>query len=161
VIQEGRKLRVLLVENRDPQQNDAALRRLLNLDPHHPLYRQNLQRLRADIPTRYPLTLLGDDLDVLIASTERSQSRRIEDLRACVERLIPSCRSDALAHGRFELALAYKQDNRPAEARAVFEQVIRLHQDSPWAFEANRQLAGMGMSARVGPSATSPGVPPR
>ena len=161
VIQEGRKLRILLVENRDPQQNDAALRRLLNLDPHHPLYRQNLQRLLADIPTRYPLTPLGDDLAVLVACTERSQSRRIEDLRACVERLNQVCKSDALAHGRFELGLAYKQDNRPAEARAVFEEVLRMNPDSPWAFEANRQLAGMGMSARVGPSATAPGGAPR
>ncbi len=161
IIQEGHKLRWLLAGNRDPQQADAALRRLMSFDPRHALYRQNLQRLRAEIPIRYPLTPLGDNLDVLIAATEPSQSRRIEQLRACVDRLRVEQRGDALAHARFELGLAYKQDNRSQEARSVFEDVLRLNADSPWALEANRQLAGMGIAGRMpasGPTnVTQPG----
>ncbi|HSW45844.1 MAG TPA: tetratricopeptide repeat protein [Phycisphaerae bacterium] len=152
VIQEERKLRWLLAHNRDPQQNDAALRRLLGLDPHHAMYRQNLALLMADLPVRYPLTPLGDNVDVLIAATERSQSRKIEQLRACVDRLSQERRSDALPQARYELGLAYKQDNRPAEARGVFEEVLRLYPDSPWAFEASRQLASMGIVARLAPT---------
>ncbi len=147
--QEGRKLRWLLAGNRDPQQNDAALRRLLSFDPHHAQYRQNLKLLRAEIPTRYPLTPLGDNLDVLIAGTEPSKSRRIEELTQCVERLKAEQSSDALSQARYELGLAYKQDSRPQEARAIFEDTIRLNADSPWAAEANRQLASMGISGRM------------
>ena len=101
-------------------------------------------------------------VDVLIAGTEPSQSRRIEGLRACVERLRVEQRAgDALAQARHELGLAYKQDNRPQEARAVFEETIRLNADSPWALEANRQLASMGIAGRTPPTTTTHASEPR
>lgn len=152
VVQDGRRLRWLLVNNRDPQQNDAALRRLMSFDPHHAQYRENLKRLRMEIPARYPLTPLGDNLDVMIAASEPSLSRRIEELRSCVERFSQERRSDAPPQGRFELGMAYKQDNRPQEAVTVFEEVTRLYPDSPWAVEANRQLAAMGITGRLAPA---------
>jgi outer membrane protein assembly factor BamD (BamD/ComL family) len=143
------KLHDLLVNNRDPQQNDAALRRLLSLDPQHPMYRLNLQRLQAGIPDQHPLTALADNVRVLVAASERSLSRRIEALRACVAALLKTPDSDALPQARYELGWAYKQDNRPVEAKAAFEEVVRLHPGTPWAVEARSRLASMGITGRV------------
>lgn len=143
------KLRDLLVNNRDPQQNDLPLVRLLSLDPRHPMYRWNLKKLRAEIPISYPMTPLADNLDVLIAATQPSRSRRIEDLNALVESLLQAGDSDALPRARYELGLAYRLDARPAEARVAFEEVIGLHPDTPWAVEARSCLAGMGIAART------------
>jgi len=39
--------------------------------------------------------------------------------------------------------MAYREDNRSTEAVTVFEEVVRLHSDSPWAIEAGRRLANM------------------
>jgi len=150
VVQEGRKLRHLLANNRDPHQRDRALVRLLSFDPRHAMYRGNLKSLRADIQKRYPLTMLGDNLDVLIASTEPSRSLRIAALDRCVQDLLEQTASDALPQARYELGLAYKEDNRPAEARELFEQARQYHRDSPWALEAERKLAAMGANARPG-----------
>jgi|GEM_PF-420406 len=148
VVLEGRKLRTLLANNRDPQQKDLALCTLLRLDPRHAMYRENLRRLLADIPSRYPLTLLADNLQVLIAKTESSVSLRIEQLKCCVDALANAQESDALPHARFELGAAYQSDNRPAEARSAFEKVLHYHPDSPWAYEATRRLAAMGVAVR-------------
>ncbi len=143
------KLRDLLVNNRDPQQKDLPLIRLLSLDPRHPLYRQNLVQFRHEIPTRYPMTPLADNVDVLIAATQRSRSRKIEELNVLIEQLLQLRNSDALPRARYELGLAYRQDARPAEARVAFEEVIRLHADTPWAIEARSRLASMGITART------------
>lgn len=140
---EAAKLHHLIVNNRDPQQDDRALRRLLSFDPRHPMYRTNLRQLRAEINQKYPLTALRDNLDVLIAATDPSDSRRIEALKACVEELKGDPHSDALPRARYELGMAYREDNRSAEAVTVFEEVVRLHSDSPWAIEAGRRLANM------------------
>jgi len=143
------KLRELLVNNRDPHQKDAALRRLVSFDPRHPMYRANLLRLKSDIPVRYPLTALADNVDVLLAASERSWSRRIEALRECVAQLLKIPDSDALPQARYELGWAYKQDNRLADAKAAFEEVVRLHPGTPWAVEARSRLAAMGIVARA------------
>lgn len=148
IVLEARKLRHLLVNNRDPHQKDLALRRLLSFDPRHPMYRHNLERLRAELAEKYPLTPLRDNLDVRIAATPPSDSLRIDGLKKCVEELMRAPNSDALPRARYELGLAYKKDDRPEEARAAFEDVIRFHPDSPWALEASRKLAGMGATAR-------------
>jgi len=150
VVQEGRKLRYLLANNRDPHQQDRALVRLLSFDPRHAMYRKNLKSLRSDIPKLYPLTLLSDNLDVLIASTEPSRSLRIAALNTCIQDLLKKTGSDALPQARYELGLVYQEDNRPAEARQIFDEVVRYHHDTPWALEAERRLVSMGASAKPG-----------
>jgi len=145
--QEGHKLRYLLVNNRDPHQNDLALVRLLNFDPRHAMYRKNLMSLQADIQKRYPLTLLGDNVEVLIAATEPSRSLRIAALNQCVHDMLKKPGSDALPQARYELGVAFQEDNRPTEARQLFEQLVREHHDLPWGLEAERKLASMGISA--------------
>jgi tetratricopeptide (TPR) repeat protein len=149
LVLDARQLKNLMAQNRDPQQDDLALRMLLGIDPHHPMYRQNLERLYAEIPTRFPATRLAEDLRVLIARAQPSRSVRIEQLRTCIDQLSGSKDVDALARARFELGVAYEEDNRPEEARAVFEEVKTRHPDSPWAFMAVRRLASRGAAVRT------------
>ncbi|HOA74382.1 MAG TPA: tetratricopeptide repeat protein [Phycisphaerae bacterium] len=145
VAMQGRKLLALIESNRDPQQADMALRTLMSFDPRDAMYVRNLKQLLRDIETKYPLTLLRDNLEVLIAAAEPSQSLKIRALEACVAKLASEPDSDAYPQARYELGVAYQADNRPAEARAVFEAIVVQRASSPWALEAQRQLAEMGM----------------
>lgn len=146
VLLEARKLRSLIKFNRDPQQKDLPLQSLLSLNPRHPLYQSNLRQLLDEIPARYPLTPLRDNLEVLIATVSAgpSRSRRIELLKACVDEFSRDPKSDALPMAQFELGVAYKADSRLDEARAVFEELSKGSPDSPWSLEAKQQLAAMG-----------------
>jgi hypothetical protein len=144
---EARKLRELLASHRDPDLADVPLQRLLSFDPRHPMYRRNLERLLAETPAEGASAGLRDHLQVLLARAHASQSVRIERLKACIEQL-PSG-SMALPRARFELGAAFQEDNRPEEARAIFEEVLRHHEKSPWAAEAGRRLATMSMAARM------------
>ena len=144
VVLDARQLRDLLVENRDPQQNDAALRELLSFNPHHRLYPQNLERLLREMPERYPLSPLRDNVMVLVARAQPSRSVRIERLQECIATLQGRSDSDALPLARYELGRAYLEDNRIADARQMFEQVRANHPNSPLASEAARRLATMG-----------------
>lgn len=150
VARQGQKLLVLIRANRDPQQNDLALRHLMSLDPRNEMYVPNLRKLLKDIETKYPLTLLRDNVEVLIASAEPSQSLKIRALEACVQKLAQEPDSDAYPHAQYELGMAYQADNRLAEARAVFESIVTADSTSPWAMEARRQLAEMEMAAERG-----------
>jgi outer membrane protein assembly factor BamD (BamD/ComL family) len=144
---QGQKLLALISQNRDPQQKDLALRVLLSLDPHDPMYAQNLRQLLKDIDKKYPLTLLKDNIEVAVATAQPSQSLRIKALEACVQKLARQAGSDAFPQAQYELGLAYQADNRPAEAKAMFDQVVLKEPTSPWAMEARRQLAEMGGAA--------------
>ncbi len=148
VLLEARKLLDLLAGNRDPQYRDRPLCRLLGLDPRSPIYRQNLEKLLRDIPAQYPLTPLRDNVQVLLARSQSSPSRRIEELSRCIEAMAGQPDSDALPQARFELAVALHEDKRPEEARAALEQLQARHPASPWAAEAGRRLAAMGVAGR-------------
>jgi predicted Zn-dependent protease len=143
---QGRKLLALIEQNRDPQQNDLALRTLLSLNPRDPLYAANLRRLAREIDARYPLTPLRDNVEVLAAAAEPSHSLRIRALEQCVARYKADAHGDALGQAQYELALAYQADNRLREARTLFEELVVKEAASPWAMEARRQLAAMGVS---------------
>ncbi|MBP7934579.1 MAG: hypothetical protein KA354_08010 [Phycisphaerae bacterium] len=149
-LQDARKFQYLLTHNTDPEQNNLALRRLLSLMPRHALYHRNLVNLRADIAAGQLITRLWDNIEVLIAATEPSSSLRIDGLVKCVEKLQSVPQSDALSQARYELGVAYKDDNRHNEAGAAFEDVVRLHADTPWATDASRRLAAMGLGIRSG-----------
>jgi hypothetical protein len=147
VLLEARKLHSLIVNNGDPQQNNLALRRLLCMNPRHPMYQANLRQMLDDLPGKYPLTPLRDNLQVLVAraSAGSSHSRRIELLKDCVAQCAKDPKSDAFPMARFELGLAYKDDRRLEEARKEFEDLSRNSPESPWAQEARQQLAAMGV----------------
>lgn len=144
---QARKLLALVEANRDPQQNDLALQDLMKLDPRDAMYVQNLRQQLREIEAKYPLTLLRDNLEVMIAAAEPSQSLRIRALEALVQKLSAEPGSDAYPQARYELGLAYQSDNRMSEARTVFEAVLAHDSSSPWAMEARRALAEMGVAA--------------
>lgn len=148
VILEARKLRNLLFHNRDPQQNDLPLRRLLSFNPRHAHYQSNLRQMEASLAARHPLTPLRDNLQVLMAAANPSRSRRIEMLEAFIREADRQPDSDALPEARFQLGMAYKEDSRTEDARKQLDEVTRLHADSPWAVEARQQLANMGAAGR-------------
>jgi tetratricopeptide (TPR) repeat protein len=150
VVMEARKLRALLVQNRDPHQNDLALRRLLRLDPEHQLYSWNLRRLLDEVEAGRLLTRLGDNLTLLLALNEASASLKIERLKEVYERFSRDPASDVPAQALYELAVSYQRDNRTEEARQAFDRLIREHADSPWALEAKGRVANMGVAARAG-----------
>jgi len=83
----------------------------------------------------------------MIAAAEPSQSLRIRALEALVQKLSAEPGSDAYPQARYELGLAYQSDNRMSEARTVFEAVLAHDSSSPWAMEARRALAEMGVAA--------------
>lgn len=147
VAMQGRKLLALVEANRDPQQNDLALRVLMSFDPRSSMYASNLRQLLRDIDTKYPLTLLRDNLEVMLASAEASQSLRMKALEACVQKLAREPGSDAYPQAQYELGVAYQADDRMAEARAIFEAILAKESNSPWAAEARRKVAEMGMAA--------------
>ena len=140
---QGARLRELLAQNGEPQIANLPLRELLSMDPRHLRYQANLRRLLAEIDAKYPGSPLQDNLEVLIAAAEPSRSLRIESLRACIERLARQPSGDALPQARFELAVAYQVDNRPAEARSLLLEIVQQHGASTWAEEARRRLAEM------------------
>lgn len=148
-VMQGRKLLALIRENRDPHQNDLALRTLLSFDPRDYMYVRNLRRLLDDMETKYPLTLLRDNVEVMLAAAESSTSLKIDKLEDCVRRLSGEPNSDALARAQYELGVAYQADNRMADARKIFEQMLVKDSTSPWAAEARRQLAEMGAGATL------------
>ena len=147
VAMQGRKLLALISHNRDPQQKDLALRTLLSFDPHDQTYPRNLRQLLKDIATKYPLTPLRDNLEVMLAAAEPSQSLKIKALESVAKRFSGQPDSDAHPQAQYELGVAYKLDNRMAEARAMFEQVLLKDAASPWALESRRQLAEIGVQA--------------
>jgi len=147
VVHDGRKLRNLLINNRDPQYEDWPLRRLLSFDPRHSDFRRNLNNLLNKLYTHYRLSPLIDNIELLIITTEPSRSRKIEHLKNYVEKYAQDAKNDALAQARFDLAVTYQTDNRLEEAKAMYEEVIRFHQESPWEKEANRRLEEMRMTA--------------
>ncbi|UCD28115.1 MAG: tetratricopeptide repeat protein [Planctomycetota bacterium] len=145
IIHEGRKLRALLANNRDREYKDQPITRLFNLNPHHPRYRDNLVRLLGDLHRHYPQSRLIDNIELRIAATQPSRSMRIEQLQAFIGRYSNDPHCDVLPRARFELGITYQTDNRPDEAKTLFEEVIRYHPHSPWELEANRRLGEMSV----------------
>jgi tetratricopeptide (TPR) repeat protein len=144
MVMQGRKLLAMIDGNRDPHQNDLALRMLLSCDSRDPMYVRNLRQLLHDIDAKYPLTALRDNIEVQLAATEPSRSLKIKALESCVQKLARDPDSDAYPQAQYELGLAYRTDNRMNEARAFFEDILSKRAKSPWALEAQRQLAELG-----------------
>lgn len=152
-VQNGRKLLDLLEHNRvkelEPTYDYPVLRRLLSLDPRHPDYGKNLQELLNGLPTdpRDPASRMRDNIELLRVLTERSRSRRIEQLKVLAERFSKDRTCDVLPQTRFELAAAYQADNLLDEARSLYQAIQAEHPESPWALEATRRLATMAQPA--------------
>ncbi len=147
VLIRARRLRELLARNRDPHQDDLALVDLLRCDPHHPRFESNIRRMLEQIPTRYPMTRLQDNLRVLllVADSDVSPVQRIREWENLIDELKQDPESDALARARFELARTYEENGLSEEASTTYELLIDAHPESAWAESARSRLAAMGV----------------
>lgn len=149
VLFEAERLRDLLRWNVDsvnggrplagsPFESSGVPEGLLDLDRRQPDYPTRLGRLRE----AYPGSLIDDNIDLELAKAhDSSLGGRIELLQEVVQRYAPHAeaarpepgRYDAVPEALFRLALAYRDDRRPREARVVFERLLREYPGSLWA----------------------------
>jgi len=148
-VQNGRKLLDMLSHNRvkdlEPYYDYPVLRKLLSLDPHHADYQRNLRALLASLSAnpQDPAARLKDNIELQLVLSDRSRSRRIDQLKALADHCSKDKTCDVLPQTRFELAAAYQTDNLLDEARSLYQLIQTEHPESPWALEATRRLATM------------------
>ncbi len=110
---------------------------LLQLDPRHIRYEENLQ----GIIQAYPECLLEDNLMLMIANLADSAEERIRLLEECVERY-PN--GDAAIEAYFRLGVAYLESNSPRRARQVWENIVQTKPDDGlWKPLAEERLSSM------------------
>ena len=152
VLLEAQWLLALLRENRDPVYGyDPFIRPrhraatvqfgLLDLDPRHERYIDNLKTLKD----AYPKCQLEDNLDLEIAKATTSIPLKIERLEDCL-REYPH--RDSTSEALFRLAVVYKAAGRSSESREMFARLVTEHRDSVWSRQATRHL-GEGSPVRV------------
>lgn len=141
---EAHYLRDLLTNNDDPVFGRAPLTGpldphsepgfgLLDLDPRHDRYIQNLNALLAV----YERSQAADNILLEIAKATSLTSLRIERLEDLLAKYPDR---DAAAEGLFRLGLAYQSLNQPDDARTRFDRLLRAFPDSVWSQEARFQV---------------------
>ncbi len=145
IAQQARELRDLLIHNRDPEQNDKALKELFSLNPISPSYARNLRNLLAAIQRGDLRSRLDDNIELCIALAEPSRSLRIAAIEKCVDKFERRENSDALPRALYELGNVYQLDNRLEDARRLYRRLIEQFPNAPWTQEAKRRMAVMGM----------------
>ncbi len=145
IAQQAREMRFLLVSNRDPEQNDKALKELFSLNPMSPYYIRNLRDLLAAIQRGDLRSRLDDNIELRMALAEPSRSLRIAAIEKCVDKFTRRENSDALPRALYELGNVYQFDNRLEDARRVYKRLIEQFSNTPWAQEATRRMSVMGM----------------
>ncbi|MGB2984733.1 MAG: hypothetical protein WBE26_02525 [Phycisphaerae bacterium] len=106
---------------------------LMDLDPRHRRYIENLRALEA----RYPNCQIKDNIDLEIAKATSSPTLKIERLEACLERFP---HRDAAPETLFRLGVAYKADDQAKASEDVFARLFREYTDSVWTKQAARYL---------------------
>ena len=165
VLLEAQRLYDLLTENRDPlyaYEPISGPRRphadftfgLLDLDPRHEHYIENLQELKR----RYPNCQIADNIDLEIAKatplhvTGRNTARAVPPrrskivlLEACLKRF-PS--GDAVPEVLFRLGMACKADGQLVKSEEAFGRLLEEYPDSVWSRQAVYYTPRLG-SARL------------
>ncbi len=145
---DARRLRSLLMENRgDPR---YGLRPLcgskagepwhvgyLQLDPHHPSYSANLQKLL----TAYPDSLLMDNLALERALLIDDPDARVRKIDEVIEKYP---RGDAHPKALYMKAVAWLDAKSPVKARSSLETLLQQYPDSVWATPARNRLRALG-----------------
>lgn len=137
ILLHARALRELLVANNDPlhgfaplsgskRAGDAFRVGLLDLDPRHEQYVENLRALK----TQYPAAVLEDNIELEIAKAEPALVDRISALERFVDRFP---RGDAAGEGLLRLAVAYAENRRSKQSDDVLDRLIRDFPRSIWA----------------------------
>lgn len=142
IVLQARCLHDLLAENRDPiysydpisgprSQTDGFPFGLLELEPRHERYVQNLQALKAE----YPNCQIEDNIDLEIARASTPIALKIERLESCLKRFPEG---DAVPEALFRLGVAYKADGRIRAGNAAFARLFDQHPGSVWVQQATR-----------------------
>ncbi len=125
----------------DPRYGAAPLAVLMRLDPRDRQYRRNL----AWLDSRFPGSLLHDDLDLLGLLTSQSVSVRIEELK---EHLRRYAGQDSIPRATYELGRLLESDARLDEAVATYEQLKASAPDSVWWDLAAQRAAVLKLQMR-------------
>ena len=118
---------------------------LLQLDPHHPKYRDNL----LEIIAAYPHCLLEDNLRLKAALQSPEPAERIAQLEEVIE-LYPH--GDARPEAHYRLGVAHLDSGNPVRARDQFDIVIRDYPETLWADQSRDRLRAMPAVASEGTS---------
>ncbi len=158
VLLEAHRLYDLLAANRDPiygydpiggtrSRQEVFPFGLLDLDPRHQRYTENLRRLKA----QYPNCQIEDNIDLEIANASASVELKIERLEACLNEFPDT---DMVPEALFRLGVAYKAFNQPGRSEGVFARLFRRHPTSVWVKQATRytpwRAASLGRHAPSG-----------
>lgn len=134
----------LLSANRDPlygydpisgprRSSDPFPFGLMDLDPHHESYVDNLRRLEA----RYVNCQIEDNIELEIAKSSESVPVKIERLERCLERF-PN--RDQVPEALFRLGAALKVSDQPGRSEAVFARLAHDYPTSIWNEQAMRYM---------------------
>jgi TolA-binding protein len=137
---DGRKLRLMIEQNRDPLWNDEPLTRLMRLDPRDANYALNLDSLLE----QFPNCRLADNVSMLRARAEADAKRRIEMLQRCVESY-PN--GDAVPSVLYELGSAHQELRHHDDARSMFKRLIAEYPEQPWRTSAEERLRQLDRAA--------------
>ncbi len=141
-ILEATRLRDFLINNEDPiydydpichnQARPGPLwYGLLDLEPRHEQYGQNLRSLKE----AYPNCQIEDNIDLEIAKTTKQPQLKIEGLESCL-RKFP--RRDSAPEALYRLAAALREVGRVSESDARLASLATEYPNSIWAERASR-----------------------
>jgi outer membrane protein assembly factor BamD (BamD/ComL family) len=165
VFLEARRYYDLLTANRDPLygydpisgtrgQTGAFPFGLLDLDPRHEQYVENLRRLKA----RYVNCQIQDNIDLEIAKSTDETSEKIERLQRCLEQY-PNL--DQVPEALFRLGVALRAADHPERSEALFARLERDYPTSIWNDQAMpyraRRTAHGGSWRSAGGAQATPG----
>ena len=140
VLLEAHRLRDLLAANRDPlygydpisgpRRSRGAWRSgLLDFDPRHERYVENLEALK----TQYPNCQIEDNIELEIAKATPDLAQRVARLRTCLDRFPDR---DAAPEALFRLGIARRANDRLNESEDAFMRLVREHPRSIWTRQA-------------------------
>jgi tetratricopeptide (TPR) repeat protein len=133
-IADAENLRHFIQENHpDPVYREEPLKLLLSFDPADAMYQRNL----AMLLDRFPLCKLSDNIKLLRAKLAETARERLELLKD-VTTTHPN--GDAVPEALYLLGSGLLDVDRRAEARDVFDRLIREFPDSFWRKEADQRL---------------------
>lgn len=129
--------------HRSDDESVRPVQLLMSFDPSHPFYQHNLESLVA----AFPESIAADYAGVRLAIMDPALSRRLVRLRSEAERLRDS---PAGAEASFYYGDALQEDHLLADAREVFENMIKVHPDSCWAVDARDRISALSILMQTG-----------
>lgn len=121
-----------------PDDTVLPVQLLVSFDSAHPIYRHNLE----DLIEAFPESVAADYARVSLAIMDPALSRRIVRLRKASTQLDGR---PAGAEASFYYADALQEDHLLADAREVFEKLVKVYPESCWATEARDRISALSI----------------